>query len=271
MNWRKDHRRPERGYHHGNLKEALLEAALDLIAKKGPAGFTFADAARSAGVSPAAPYRHFRDREDLLSSIAQRGFEQFEAVLGAAWDDGRPDTVTAFERVGKAYLAYARDEPAFYSAMFESGVPVDSNPMLMAASERAFNIIRAAAERLAALTPPGVARPPALMMALHIWSMSHGVASLFSRGDSSRRKLPMSPEDLLEAGVLIYLRGLGFPTDRRPGEGEPAGKSKSDQRPSGPPGPPPTASAAAAASASTSSPPGFPPGPPPGPWGTPKK
>jgi hypothetical protein len=50
-----------------------------------------------------------------------------------------------------------------------------------------------------------------MMMALHIWSMSHGIASLFARGDGSRRKLPMSPEDLLEAGVLIYLRGLGFP------------------------------------------------------------
>jgi hypothetical protein len=54
------------------------------------------------------------------------------------------------------------------------------------------------------------------MMALHIWSMSHGIASLFGRGDASRRKLPMSPEDLLEAGVLIYLKGLGFPTDQRP-------------------------------------------------------
>jgi hypothetical protein len=54
------------------------------------------------------------------------------------------------------------------------------------------------------------------MMALHIWSMSHGVASLFGRGDAARRKLPMSPEELLEAEVLIYLRGLGFPTDRRP-------------------------------------------------------
>jgi hypothetical protein len=86
----------------------------------------------------------------------------------------------------------------------------------MAASERAFGVIRAAAERLAALTPPGVARPPALMMALHIWSMAHGVASLFGRGDAARRKLPMSPEDLLEAGVLLYLRGLGFPTDRKP-------------------------------------------------------
>src|SRR5947199_44210 len=57
---------------------------------------------------------------------------------------------------------------------------------------------------------------PAMMMALHIWSMSHGVASLFGRGDAARRKLPMSAEDLLEAEVLIYLRGLGFPTDRRP-------------------------------------------------------
>ena len=72
-------------------------------------------------------------------------------------------------------------------------------------------MIRAAAERLAAMTPPGVSRPPAMMMALHIWSMSHGVASLFARGDGARRKLPMTPDDLLEAGVLIYLRGLGFP------------------------------------------------------------
>src|SRR6266436_5814868 len=234
MSWRKEQRRAERGYHHGNLKEALLQAALGLIAEKGPAGFTFADAARSAGVSPAAPYRHFRDRDELLSSIAQRGFEQFEEALTAAWDDGRPDTVTAFERVGKAYLAFARDEPAFYSAMFESGLPADLNPALLAASERAFGIIRAAAERLAAL-----------MMALHIWSMSHGIASLFARGDAARRKLPMSAEDLLEAEVLIYLRGLGFPTDRRPA----APNGQPGQKPAGPP-PVPPASASPSSGAS---------------------
>ena len=84
MSWRKEQGRSERGYHHGNLKEALLQAALGLIAEKGAAGFTFADAARMAGVSPAAPYRHFRDRDELLSSIAQRGFEQFEALLTQA-------------------------------------------------------------------------------------------------------------------------------------------------------------------------------------------
>ena len=212
MSWKNRGRR-EGGYHHGNLKEALVQAALDLIANKGPAGFTFAEAARSAGVSPAAPYRHFRDRDELLASVAQQGFEQFESQLTAAWDDGRPDTPTAFQRVGKAYLAFARENPAYYSAMFESGVPLESNPALLVASERAFTIIRAASERLVAMAPPGVPRPPAMMMALHIWSMSHGIASLFGRGDAARRKLPMSAEDLLEAGVLIYLRGLGFPTD----------------------------------------------------------
>jgi AcrR family transcriptional regulator len=204
---------PSRGYHHGNLKEALVQAALDLIAQKGPAGFTFAEAARAAGVSAAAPYRHFRDRDDLLASIAERGFERFEAHLAAAWDDGRPDTVTAFERLGRAYLAFARDEPASYSAMFEAGLAPASHPGLALAGERAFAVIRAAAERLAALTPPGVPRPPAMMMALHIWSLSHGIASLFGRGDAARRKLPMTPDDLLEAGVLIYMRGLGFPGD----------------------------------------------------------
>lgn len=212
MSWRRDPGRNERGYHHGNLKEALLQAALDLIGQKGPAGFTFAEAARSAGVSPAAPYRHFRDRDELLSNVAERGFEQFTAALTAAWDEGRPSVPDAFERLGRAYLKFAREEPAFYAAMFESGLSPAAHPGMHAAGERAFAVIRSSAEALAAMTPPGVPRPPAMMMALHIWSMSHGIASLFARGDEARRKLPMSPEDLLEAGVLIYLKGLGFPT-----------------------------------------------------------
>ena len=106
MSWGRRH--TPRGYHHGNLKEALVRAALDLIAEKGPAGFTFADAARSAGVSPAAPYRHFRDRDALLADVARRGFEEFTAALAKAWDDGRPDTMTAFDRLGRAYLAFAK-------------------------------------------------------------------------------------------------------------------------------------------------------------------
>jgi AcrR family transcriptional regulator len=208
MSWSR--RGESRGYHHGNLKEALIRAALELIGQKGPAGFTFAEAARWAGVSPAAPYRHFRDRDELLSNIAQRGFDLFGATLEKAWQDGWPDPFAAFERLGKAYLAFARTEPAYYSAMFEAGIPLDTSAELTAAGERAFAVIRMASEKLIERMPPGQ-RPPASMMALHIWSLSHGIASLFARGDAGRRKLPMKPEELLEAGVLIYLRGLGLP------------------------------------------------------------
>jgi AcrR family transcriptional regulator len=209
MVWSKQGGRGPRGYHHGNLKEALVRAALELIAEKGPAGFTFADAARWSGVSAAAPYRHFRDRDELLSDVARRGFEEFEQRLTRAWDEGRPSPPTAFQRLGRAYLAFARAEPAFYSAMFEAGVPMDATPELRAAGDRAFAIVRNACEVLVT-SLPSKDRPPALMMALHIWSMSHGIASLFARGDGSQRKLPMSAEDLLEAEVLIYLRGLGL-------------------------------------------------------------
>ncbi|HML08923.1 MAG TPA: TetR/AcrR family transcriptional regulator [Xanthobacteraceae bacterium] len=209
MSWSKEDRDGPRGYHHGNLKEALLRAALELIAQKGPAGFTFAEAARSAGVSPAAPYRHFRDRDELLTSVALRGFEQFEAALARAWDAGRPDALIALDRLGKAYLKFARTEPAYYSAMFEAGIPLATSPELREAGERAFAVLRGAAEQLCAQMPTN-ARPPALMVALHIWAMSHGIASLFGRGDAARRTLPMTPEELLEAEVLVYLRGLGI-------------------------------------------------------------
>src|SRR5437764_10582482 len=112
MSWSKDGggQGGPRGYHHGNLKEALMRAALELIAKKGPGGFTFAEAARAAGVSPAAPYRHYRDRDDLLIDVARRGFDQFADVLGRGWNQGRPDPFTAFERIGRAYLEFARAE-----------------------------------------------------------------------------------------------------------------------------------------------------------------
>ena len=119
MSWRHGH---GRGYHHGNLREALIEAALALIPESGPLGFTFAEAARQAGVSPAAPYRHFRDRDQLLADIAQQGFGHFETALTTAWNQGAPDPMTAFCNIGKAYLAFARTQPGYYAAMFEAGM-----------------------------------------------------------------------------------------------------------------------------------------------------
>ncbi|MBL9034398.1 MAG: TetR/AcrR family transcriptional regulator [Rhodospirillaceae bacterium] len=212
MGWSKDGGDGRKGYHHGNLREALIRAALHLIGEKGPGGFTFADAARAAGVSSAAPYRHFRDRDALLADVAKRGFELFAAALEKAWNNGQPNPYVAFEAVGRAYLAFARKEPAHYSAMFEAGVAPESDPELQKASDAAFGVVRRASEALTAHLP-AAGRPPALMMSLHMWALAHGIASLFARADAGRRKLPMSPEDLLEAALLVYLRGLGI-TDR---------------------------------------------------------
>jgi hypothetical protein len=111
--------------------------------------------------------------------------------------------------MGRAYLAFAREEPAYFSAMFESGLPLAEHRELQAAGDRAFGVLRQACEALAS-TAPAAKRPPALMLALHIWSLSHGIASLFARGDAARRPLPMTPEELLEAAVLVYLEGLGI-------------------------------------------------------------
>src|SRR3546814_3462296 len=152
MTWR-DGQGRRRGYHHGNLREALIRAALDLMAEKGSAGFPFAEAARWAGVSSAAPYRHYRDREALLADVARRGFEQFAERLDHAWNDGNPEPFKAFENAGRAYLAFARDEPAYYSAMFEAGISLDADPGLREAADRGFAVLRKAAEALAGRLP----------------------------------------------------------------------------------------------------------------------
>src|SRR6185437_11487823 len=81
MSWSGKGGYERRGYHHGNLREALIDAALMLLAEKGPDGFTIAEVARLAGVSSAAPYRHFRDADALLAAVAERGYERFAAVL----------------------------------------------------------------------------------------------------------------------------------------------------------------------------------------------
>jgi AcrR family transcriptional regulator len=200
-------RRP-RSYHHGNLKEVLLEAARKLIEEHGAFGFSLTEAARLAGVSPAAPYRHFRDRDALLAEVARHGFERFAARLDMAWNNGVPTPLSAFDALGKAYLAFARDEPASYSVMFETGIEGSKGEPL-SAGERAFDVLQRAAAALCRALPE-TERPPIKLMSLHIWALSHGVATLFTQADLQARKVPMSPEEILESAMLIYLKGLGI-------------------------------------------------------------
>ncbi len=203
----------KRGYHHGNLRQALVDAALELIEAKGPTGFTLSEAAKAAGVTPAAVYRHFQGREDLISEAALQGYEIFADLMEYAFAKGQPSALASFEATGRAYLAFARKYPGHYVAMFESGISINAKPELALVATRALGVLERASVDLSKHIAPEK-RPPAQMVSAHIWAMCHGVVELFARA-SPGTKSPFPPEDLLETGIGIYLRGLGLvPPDK---------------------------------------------------------
>src|SRR3954470_12937625 len=155
-----------RAYHHGNLHEALLDAAAKLVAERGPEGFTLLDAARACGVSASAPYKHFADKAALLDALAQRGAALLNERLAAAWGGGKPGPGEAFLRIGHAYLAFAREEPGLYLSLYRSGCAPPEPPQPGQSP---------LGDALAAL---GVTQAAAGEIALQIWALSHGLASL---------------------------------------------------------------------------------------------
>jgi AcrR family transcriptional regulator len=173
-----DMMRARKGYHHGNLREALVEAARQLIAEKGPQGFTLVEAARMAGVSPAAPYRHFKDRDALVAEVAQRGFAVFSDALHSALS-APGSAVDAFERMGSAYLDFAHREPGFYAAMFMARcrpTPVESEyPATRERSTPAFEHLVTAIRQ--AIPAERSDLDPSLL-GLQVWALSHGIAAL---------------------------------------------------------------------------------------------
>ena len=203
----------KRGYHHGNLRQALVDAALRLIDENGPQGFSLSEAAKAADVTPAAVYRHFAGRDDLIAEVARQGYDIFAALMEFAYNDGKPSSLAAFEATGRAYLAFARKYPGHYKAMFESGLSLNTYPDLALVAGRARQVLEEAAMKLAEHIP-SAKRPPPSMFSAHIWAMSHGVVELFTRGKPGAQS-PFAAEELLETGIGIYLRGLGLlPPDK---------------------------------------------------------
>lgn len=190
-----------RGYHHGNLREALVTAARQLSAEKGPHGFTMAEAARLAGVSASAPYRHFKDRDALMAELCRRGFEEFGRRLRVAMQaaDG------GLMGMGRAYLAFAREDPGTYAAMFtyrpeqprgeDAGHPDKDSafaPLVQA---------------VAALLPAGEqAGDNPRLLALEIWALSHGLAALERAGLPGPKSGAPPFEAVLEDSVHRLLR-----------------------------------------------------------------
>ncbi len=204
------------GYHHGNLKEALIEAAQRFIAERGLGGFTLADAAKLVGVTPAALYRHFRGREALVAEVAFRGFSQLAERLGRALQsNGTP--LERFTRMGEAYLAFAEQEPGFYAAMF-SPRPSDGEacgppwakgspgkpPEGEKTSGNAFDFL---VQALSETFPEGFKDVDKRFIAIEVWALSHGIATLDAAGQLPRGPGLPDKYELLRAGVLALVHG----------------------------------------------------------------
>jgi len=159
-------------YHHGNLRPALVRAAMELLEEGGETALSVRAAARRAGVSPAAPYRHYADREALLSAVASVGYGELAERLAAAHPS--PSTPEQLTNVAIAYVQFALERPALFRIMF--GEPCDhDNDDRVAATAAVSAYVRSIAQR----TFP---QADAEAMATAIWALVHGLAFLHLDG-----------------------------------------------------------------------------------------
>jgi AcrR family transcriptional regulator len=166
-------------YHHGDLRVALMRAALSLIEEHGVKGLALSDAARLTGVSVAAPYRHFKDKEALLAEIAAEGFALFRDALARALQTHPGDKAKRLVEMGVAYVEFALDRPSHFKVMWESAVPKDKYPELRKAANEAYSILEQAVRELLPGAPPE--RQRALVTAA--WSIVHGYSALALGGE----------------------------------------------------------------------------------------
>ena len=155
----------EKPYHHGDLRRALMQAAVDAVAERGAAALSLRDLARRAGVSHAAPTHHFGDKAGLLTAVAVEGYTRLCAALAEAGD---------FADAGVAYVMFAMTQPGYFAVMFRPELYHRDDPALVAARDRATAMLRAGAQQAFG----DADRLPALAA----WSLVHGMATLIIDG-----------------------------------------------------------------------------------------
>jgi AcrR family transcriptional regulator len=189
--------RKRKPYHHGSLREELLEAAIRLIAEVGPTAFTLREVARRAGVSHNAPYRHFRDRDDLMAAVAAQGFRELtQEMVDAAGD--RSEAIDRLKCAGLSYVTFALRRPEHFAVMFDAPISKRKHPDSAAAAEQAFGTLMSFVKGCqdAGRLPSGDLR----QMALLAWTMVHGIAKLAVTG---RLPFPSNGEILKFAEFVI--------------------------------------------------------------------
>ena len=159
-------------YQHGNLRATLIEGALALVEERGVRDFSLAEAARRAGVSGGAPYRHFRDRNELLAAIAAQAYQELGERMREACN-GTQDSVEQIGAMAGAYVEFARDERAAFEVLFDGGLSKSDYPELSAAGDEAIAEVIAAAKRVV-----GDDQGRAEKFAVTLWAAAHGFAML---------------------------------------------------------------------------------------------
>jgi AcrR family transcriptional regulator len=172
-------RRRKRPYHHGDLERAVLDEALALIEERGHLSFTLREIARRVGVSHTAPYRHFPDKRAVMTALAAQGGVELAAAIRAALAAAGDDLRARFLAAGFAYVRFALDRPALFQAMF-SGEADPEDPRMQAAKAESFGILLGFVEE----AQRGGAFPAGdpMGLAIPIWSMHHGLATLAAAG-----------------------------------------------------------------------------------------
>ena len=173
----------KRSYHHGDLRQVLIAAAEALVVERGVDGFTLREAARRAGVSPAAPAHHFKDMRGLLTAVALLGFRDFAEVLEAADRRGGDDPQARLRAQGAAYVAFALQYPGRFLLMFRHDKLDRDDVEFSTTSRRAYRVLENAV-RAATGTPTDAALDvDAHGLLLAVWSMVHGFAHLALGGE----------------------------------------------------------------------------------------
>ena len=194
------------GYHHGHLREALLDAAHRLIAESGPESFTLAEACRQAGVSTAAPYRHFADRQALVEAVAARGFDSLSVRTREARDAHPDGSVASIVAMGQAYVAFVTRDPALFQLMWGAGAPERQESPMATSGHQCFGVLLQAVD--AFRREQGLEATDTLAIAVPLWTIVHGTASLVL-GERFEKVAPGTDVDrLVEHTTRAYLTGL---------------------------------------------------------------
>ena len=202
----------EQSYHHGNLREALIGAALDLISLKGVKALTLREIAKRANVSHSAPYRHFKDKEAILFAVAKEGFDMLVRETQKRFEKIPDDPLAQFLESGMAYIDFAISHSSHFRVMFGLGESTGEIPADLAeSSKQSFmilyeSIVNCQEKNLVKKGDP-------LELSISAWSIVHGFSMLYLEGYIGKKYAEQNDHQLKKNVAMHLYTGLGIHGD----------------------------------------------------------